>query len=207
MSKVLKFIFLLGLIVVISTTLLLSQKDATKKSASIEEKRAESSSKAIMLIPLAETDKTGWANFNKPLPFPGEENDPKGFARYMESVELEDENAYSKVLLTYPESKEKIGMIIGIFQVGKLPENATFKAKVGFLKGANQTDGVKFKVSNMRDPRIYAEKTCYYDGKLDDLVLSLDQLAGHDIQVLLTVHVIDSYHQDLAVWVDPRIEW
>jgi hypothetical protein len=196
MCRLLRLLFLFGLIAAITISLSFSQEKIVKKSTN-----------AILFLPLAETEKAGWSNYNSPLRFPGEENDPKGFARYQENVELENKTVYSKVLVTHPQWKDKIGMIAGIFHVVNLPKNATFKAKVGFLKGASQTDGVKFRVFCVDDPPYYDEKISHYDGDLDDLILPLDRFAGKDTQIVLKVFALDSYHQDWAVWVNPRIEW
>jgi hypothetical protein len=187
--------------------LLFSQEKKIKKSASITEKVTRKSSRSISFIDLAETEKAQWTNGRKRIPFPGKESDPLGWVRYRESVELEDKTTYSKVIETHPEWREKKGLLVGMFHVGKLPEDAVFKAKIGFLKGADQTDGVRIKVFSTRDPAYYTSKTCYYDGSLDDLVLPLDRFAGKDFQLVIKVFTLDSYNQDHVIWVDPRIEW
>jgi len=142
-----------------------------------------------------------------PLTFPGEEGDWRGFACYRYNSLLEDDEVYSIVLLTHPEQRDVYGLIVGIFKIENLPEKATFKAKIGFLKEANHTDGAVFRVFVNRDPSSYSDKECYYDRHLDDLFFSLDNYAGQDVEIVLLVHVLNSSTQVLAVWVDPRIEW
>ncbi len=161
----------------------------------------------IHLMPLAENINTRWANGYVFLTFPGEEGDVRGFAGYRYDCLLEDDVVYSEVLLTLPEQRYFYGFIVGIFKIEHLPEKATFKAKIGFLKEANHTDGAVFKVFVNDDPSFYLEKHCYYDGHLDDLTFSMDRYAGQDVEIVLQVRVLNASTQALAVWVDPRIEW
>ncbi len=161
----------------------------------------------IHLMPLAEHMNTKWANGYVSLTFPGEEGDLRGFACYRYDSLLEDDEVYSQVLLTHPEQRDVYGLIVGIFKIENLPEKATFKAKIGFLKEANHTDGAVFKVFVNGDPSFYSDKSCYYDRHLDDLSFSLDRYANQDVEIVLQVHVLNSSAQDLAVWADPRIEW
>ncbi len=162
--------------------------------------------KVIDLLPLAGAQTTGWTNGNVSLPFPGEETDERGFARLLESVELEDGKVYEKVLETHPEWRNEHGLIVGIFKISNLPANAVFEAEVGFLKGATQTDGVRFKVYAKKDPSYSATTWCYCDGRLDPIGISLDEYAGKDIELVVEVHVFHTYAQDWAVWINPRIE-
>jgi len=170
-------------------------------------KRAEGLPGTVIdLISLAESENTQWANGYNVLPFPGEEDDFRGFACYQYDSLLEDDKVYSKVLLTHPQVRDEIGLIVGIFKIENLPEKATFKTKVGFLKGADQSDGAEFRVFVKKDPSFYAARRCYYDGQLDDLALHLGKYAGQDVEIVLQVRVLFTAAQDLAVWVDPRIE-
>jgi len=161
----------------------------------------------ISLLPLAENGNTRWANGYVDLPFPGEEDDFRGFACYRYDALLEDNKIYSKVILTRPESRDEYGLVVGIFKIENLPEKATFKTTIGFLKEANQTIGAEFKVFVNNDPSFYTAERCYYDGRLDDLALYLGRYSGQDVEIVLQVHVLNTSTQDLAVWVDPRIEW
>lgn len=161
----------------------------------------------INLIQLADNAITQWANGYVDLPFPGEEADFRGFASYRYDALLEDDKLYSQVLLMHPQLRDEFGLILGIFRIESLPEKAAFRTRVGFLKEASETDGAEFKVFVKKDPSFYAAKRCYYDGRLDDLSLYLGRYAGQKVDVVLQVHVLYTSTQDLAVWVDPRIEW
>jgi hypothetical protein len=163
--------------------------------------------RVIHVIPLAENANTRWANGYIDLPFPGNEGDFRGFAGYRDDAVLEDGKVYPTVLLTHPQLRDEFGFIVGIFKIDNLPEGATFKANVGFLKEANQTDGAEFKVFVNDDPSFYSTKQAYYDGHLDDLALDLARYSGQSIELVLQVHVLYKSAQVLAVWADPRIEW
>lgn len=164
------------------------------------------SERVIYLIPLAEKANTKWANGYANLPFPGEETDFRGFACFRYDALLEDNKVYAKVLLTQPQLRDEFGLIVGIFKIENLPEKATFKTKIGFLKEANQTDGAEFKVFVNKDPSFFAARRCYYDGHSDDLALDLGRYAGQTIELVLQVHVLYKSAQVLAIWIDPRIE-
>ena len=81
------------------------------------------------------------------------------------------------------------------------------RAKVGFLLQTDRTDSAEFKVFVKGDPSDFASKLCFYDGRLDELVLDLERYAGKDVELVLQVRVLDTVTRHLAVWVDPRIEW
>jgi hypothetical protein len=183
-----------------------------KKPTSLKKKNEGLSSRVIHLIPLAEYKNTRWMNGMIPLPFPGEDGDYSGFACYRYNSYLEDERVYQKVLLTHPDFLNRPGMIVGIFKIENLAENAIFKAKIGFLEESFQSEVVEFRVFVNKDPTYYAAKQCFYDGHLDDLSLNLDKYAGQNVELVLQVktlhvNVLRASNQDGSVWVDPRIEW
>jgi len=163
--------------------------------------------KLIDILSLAGAPTTQWTNGNVWLPFPGSDRDPRGFACIRENAELEDDSRYPKVLETHPEWRDEHGLIVGIFKIAQLPVKAVFKAQVGFLKGASQSDGAKFRVYAKKDPSFDATTWCAYDGKLDLIGLSLDRYARQEVELVLEVHVLKTSTQDWAVWVSPRIEW
>jgi hypothetical protein len=163
--------------------------------------------KLIDILSLAGAPTSQWTNGNVWLPFPGSDTDPRGFACIRENAELEDASLYPKVLETHPEWRDEHGLIVGIFRIAKLPAKAVFKAEVGLLKGASQSDGVKFRVYARKDPSFDASTWCAYDGKLDLIGLSLDRYAGQEVELVLEVHVLKTSTQDWAVWVSPRVEW
>jgi hypothetical protein len=183
------------------------RKVEVKKSESIHKKEVGSYRRMVDLIPLAESENTQWLNGTVALSFPGEDGDYSGFASYWHNSYLEDGRVYPKVLLTYPEWRNEYGSIVGIFKIENLANNAIFKAKVGFLEEAIQSDGVEFRVFVKSEPFFYSARRCYYDGCLDDLIFDLDRYAGQNVEIVLVVKALKTSTQDWAVWVDPRIEW
>lgn len=161
----------------------------------------------IHLLPLAENTQTRWTDGYVDLPFPGEEDDLKGFACYRFDAVLEDDQVYSKVLLTRPQSWEEDALIVGIFRIENLPRKATFKTTIGFLKQEDQTDGVEFRIFVNKDPSFFAAERCFHDGRMDNLILDLGRYSGQDVEIVLQVHALSTLTRHLAVWVDPRIEW
>lgn len=178
-----------------------------KNPSSLRREEERLSRGVIRLIPLAENNNTQWLNGTIVLPFPGEDGDYSGWANYRYDSFLEDERVYQKVLLTHPEWRNEYGLIVGIFRIENLAENAIFKAKVGFLEESIHSDGVEFRVFLHSEPSFYAAKKCFYDGRLDDLSLNLTKYAGKNVEIALQVNVLGTSTQDWAVWVDPRIEW
>lgn len=159
------------------------------------------------LIPLAEHPNTQWSNGMIALSFPGDDGDYSGFANNRYSSFLENGRVYREVLLTHPDWRNNLGLIVGIFKIENLAENAIFKAEVGFLKEAYQSDGVEFRVFVNKDLTYYATKQCFYDGHLDELSFNLAKYAGQNVELVLQVKGLRTSTQDWAVWVDPRIEW
>ena len=173
-------------------------------------------------MPLAEDENTRWSNGTFSLPFSGEESDMRGFACYRNDSVLEDDTVYPRVLLTHPELRligvfdsltnqylylpTEFGRIIGIFEIKDLPKKAIFKATVGSLRGAYQSDGAEFRVFVETAPDCFATNVCYYDGHLDDLEINLDKFASQDVSLVLQVNATNTSTQDWAVWVNPRIE-
>jgi hypothetical protein len=161
----------------------------------------------IDLLPLAENSRTRWTNGYVELHFPGEEDDLRSFVGYRYDAVLEDDQVYAKVLLARPQSWDEQASIIGIFKIENLPQKATFKTTIGFLKEADNTDAAEFKVFVNKDPSFFAVQRCLYDGRLDDLILGLGRYAGQDVEIVLQVHALSTLARHLAVWVGPRIEW
>jgi hypothetical protein len=192
--------------------IMIHRKIYIDKPTSLKKKNEGLSSQVIHLIPLAENKNTRWLNGTVSLPFPGEDGDYSGFACYRYNSVLEDERVYQKVLLTHPDFLNRPGMIVGIFKIENLAENAIFKAKIGFLEESIQSEVVEFRVFVNKDPSHYAANQCLYDGHLDDLSLNLDKYAGQNVELVLQVktlhvNVLRTSNQDGSVWVDPRIEW
>lgn len=142
------------------------------------------------------------------LPWNGADNDSRGFARHLTGAVLEDGQTVPLVLQTHPEWKNE-GNIIGIYPGVKIPAGATFKATVGFLKGATQSDGVKFFVSMVGSSGgaavMLAELPARHDGKLDQITVDLSPYAGSTVDFRLSVSAAGRSNQDWAVWTSAGI--
>lgn len=138
------------------------------------------------------------------LPWNGPDSDNRGFARHLNNIALEDGNTYSLVLQTHPEWKDN-GNIIGVYSGVKIPAGATFKATVGFIKGATQSDGVRFIVSIVNSSGggavLLSDLTAKADGKLDQISVDLAPYAGSTVDFRLTVNAAGRSVQDWAVWL------
>ena len=151
-----------------------------------------------------------WDNFvvGVVLPFPGSENDNRGFATYKYNVKMEDGITYAKVLETHPQWVDE-GVIFGWYGPLTIQPGSEFVAKVGFLDSAQATDGVEFRIafresSTLKDTML-AIVPAKYDGKLDTFKTSLEPIAGKTGQILLIVQSAGTSSYDWAAWIDAKI--
>jgi len=159
---------------------------------------------------VAEAGEAVWRNdLGDTLPFPGEGDDSRGFVRVL-TAELEDGESYPDVLETHPRWAAN-GWIEGRFLL-IMPENATFQAKVGFLKGAGGSDGVVFEVAwqvflpaGRPEEILLYQASKDYDEELASIEIDLSAYAGQTGEFILRVKAGPSSGQDWAVWVNPRI--
>ncbi len=153
---------------------------------------------------------TWYGGGNTALPFPGADNDSRGFARYADGYLLEDGQSYSGVLETHPEWVND-GAIAGHYPAVTLPSGAHFRAQIGFLAQADGSCGVgevDFDLLagfNGQPPVVIASwhKAC--TGALQSVEMDLSAHAGQTAIFVLRVRAAGSSGQDWAVWVDPRI--
>jgi PKD repeat protein len=160
------------------------------------------------LIEAAPTAK--WDNFvvGVVLPFPGTDTDNRGFAMYKYNVKMEDGNSYARVLETHPQWVYE-GSIFGWYGPLTIPAGSEFVAKVGFLDGAQGTDGVEFRLafreSTTLKETMLVNVPAKYDGQLTDIDTSLDAIAGKTGQILLVVVAAGSPNNDWATWTEAKI--
>jgi len=146
-----------------------------------------------------------WRSSAGAITFPGSGNDPKGFVRLIPAGRLNSGNAAKTLLQTHP-SWETNGRIEGRFPLMLLSDKLRFKAVVGFLQGANRTDGVTFQVyvkEGSKYHRIASVKVS--SKKYVTINADLSKWAGKKIQILLRVRAGKTSAQDWAVWVKPRL--
>ncbi len=144
------------------------------------------------------------------LPFPGANNDHRGFARYADGLLLEDGHTYPRVLETHPEWEDD-GKIMGRYPAVTLAPNAHFRAKIGFIALADGSCGageVEFKLGMRIDGNpTHTLATWHKDctGALQSVDVDLSAYAGHSAVFYLRVDAAGSSAQDWAVWVNPNI--
>jgi hypothetical protein len=155
---------------------------------------------------VANADKAVWQSSAGTLPFPGSTSDSRGFALWRLNYSMEDNLAYSKVLETHPEWKDKTGYIKGTYPEITVPQGAKLELKIGFLKGATATDGVNFKVFfDMGQPTTIFDRNKKYTGTLDTASIDLSNYQGKKGKFILYVSVYATSSQDWACWVDAKV--
>ncbi|MEM3409107.1 MAG: CARDB domain-containing protein [Nitrososphaerota archaeon] len=150
-----------------------------------------------------------WTSSAGPLPFPGRDDDPRGFALYRYNWVLEDGGRRERILETHPQWLDKRGYIMGTYPETIVPENAKLNVEIGFLQGALNTDGVIFEVRFMDEEgsvTTLMSQQILYDNKLDSFTQDLHSLAGKMGRFILYVGVKGTSAQDWAAWVEAKIE-
>lgn len=146
-----------------------------------------------------------WISGAGPLPFPGAANDAKGFVRCLPNGTLNSGNAAINLLQTHPEWKNG-GWIEGQFPLMILGDNLHFKSVVGFLKGANLSDGAVFQVYVKENNKYYRAASSRVEAKKYMTIdADLSTWAGKTVQIVLRVRSGNTSDQDWAVWVKPRL--
>ena len=155
---------------------------------------------------VAAAEQAYWRNdAGERLPFPGSESDARGFA-LVRSAKLEDGNDYAGVLQTHPRWAGE-GRIEGSYHI-TLAANQRSRAKVGFVTGAQGTDGVRCRViwHSEGEGHTVAEITKSYDGRLADVSADLAPYGGQQGDLILWVYAGASSGKDWIAWVNPRLE-
>lgn len=150
--------------------------------------------------------------------FPGSQKN--GFAVYG-SEYLEDGEAHKNFLYTYPK-ETATGAIRGFYDANSvtIQQGDRFVAKLGFLLDANSPDGVIYRLyfwqgatpphdpsRKVYDPILISEYVRLYRGKLDQwTVLLPDSMVNQSGWFILEVDAGRSFENDLAAWVDARLE-
>jgi hypothetical protein len=155
---------------------------------------------------VADAGAAQWTNDRgERLPFPGDPGDSRGFVRVL-SADLEDNRSHQNVLQTHPRWAPD-GRIEGRYRLPYVPPNSEFAAAVGFLKGAEGTDGVTFEVmfwqGNRGESLARVQKTL--EGRLRTITADLSRYSGQSGELMLRCHAGASAGRDWAVWVNPRI--
>ncbi len=142
------------------------------------------------------------------LPFNGSPGDARGFV--IDSRSKLEDGSTKRVLRMHPKWVDN-GTIKGWLPWARLPDDAVFEAEVGFLDGAQGTDGVSFQVwaHRVHDGRVtwtrVGRLTKPYTGRLSRIRADLGFLSGQNVRLELRVDAGRSSGQDWAAWVAPRV--
>ena len=144
-----------------------------------------------------------------PLVFGGPLDNPDGAALIVDQLHLETGQTSGKVLLTVPKDQQD-GYVYGIFPVYQVQAGDRFKARVGFADNPNGQCGVGqviFQIAARIGDEINTlqEIPTACDGALTPVDLSLSNLSGQSVEIILTVRADGSPQDDWAVWNSPRI--
>ncbi len=146
-----------------------------------------------------------WRSSAGQLSFPGRSNDPRGFVRTLSNATLSSGNKAIELVQMHPEFKPK-GWIDGHFPAMVIGKNLHFKSIVGFLRGANKSDGATFQVYVKENNKYYRVANARVRAnKYVSLDADLSRYAGKKIQIVLRVRAGQTSKQDWAVWVKPRL--
>jgi hypothetical protein len=148
-----------------------------------------------------------WKSSAGVLPFPGADTDNRGFALLRQAAKLEDGGNFPLVLETHPQWADN-GWITGTYAQVSIPAGSSLYVRVGFLDGAQGSDGVSFIVrviGSGMNPLQVISLPDIYDGKLKETTISLAGYAGKTVNFELQVTAGKSSNQDWAAWVDARI--
>lgn len=148
-----------------------------------------------------------WKSGKGTLPFPGSDTDSRGFALWRINYYMEDGNKYPKVLETHPEWITT-GWIEGTYPQVTIPNNASLVLKIGFLKGATNSDGVIYNVflNISGKPIKIFEYYKTYNQSLYSTTIDLSKYAGKNGNFILHVDTGGkSSSQDWACWIDAKI--
>ena len=137
------------------------------------------------------------------LSFPGRTNDRKGFVRTLAKGTLNPGTAAINLLQTHPRWVSN-GWIMGEYPAMVLGGNVRFKAVAGFLKGANNSDGVIFEVLINENGKLFKVLSRKVSNKRHvSLDADLSKWAGKKVRINLKVKAGNNSNQDWAVWVKP----
>jgi len=149
-----------------------------------------------------------WSVDGRPIPCHNPDDDPTGFARIvgepiLENNSKDDEDA----LLTVP-AYETDSVIRGRYPELKILRGDHFTSVVGCEYGytrCNVTFSLDYQVGDEGPIQNYAHWNVAYDGELTVLDISLSELAGQTVHLILSVTAHNDSGQNRAQWLRPRI--
>lgn len=147
-----------------------------------------------------------WQSGAGKLAFPGSPRDSQGYVRTLSRGSLSTGNMAVDLLNTHPQWKSS-GYITGTYPAMKMGSKMHLKTVIGFLKGADESDGARFMVAvkaDGRTRRVFAKKVT--PQKYENVDIDLSAWSGKVVQIILRVDAGTNSRQDYAVWVKPRLD-
>lgn len=148
-----------------------------------------------------------WSNGIERLTFNGSPSDARGFARALGRARLADGRDYDNVLQTHPRWANG-GRIEGAFQLS-LPVGAqALTFGLGFLPGADASDGVRFQVACEADgaTTLWLDEAVGPGSVVQRRVAVPAAMSGRTVRLRLITLAGASSGRDWAVWVAPRVD-
>jgi hypothetical protein len=151
--------------------------------------------------------KAVWRDGNGQLACPGSETTESGYVFRVDNLQLENGQTENEpALVVHPHGLDH-GLIVGRFPAFKIQPGDRFKAVIGCVGGAETCDvtfRLRYSIPGV-DGGTLDTWSETYDGKIRKLDVDLSQLAGHEVEIMLTVRDNGSSDGDLAFWLGPRI--
>jgi hypothetical protein len=147
-----------------------------------------------------------WESSRGRLDCPGNQNDASGFVVRLNNPDLEHRHENEPTLWTNPEMATD-GWITGSFPAIKIQPGDRFLADIGCLEGYNRCD-VIFRLNYRLEGepmRALGEWHEVYDGISTRADVDLSDLAGENVQIILSVLANGSSKDDAAFWLNPHI--
>jgi hypothetical protein len=160
---------------------------------------------------LARADQAAWGSGAGALPFPGADDDQRGFALIRPGTLLLEDGSAPTCLETHPQWMPN-GYITGDFTLpAPVIDGDHFRATIGFLAVAQppSVGDATFTVQAVLPGGPVVSLAAQYDTAADGIMhnLDVDLTPVRGARVLrLRVDAGASDHQDWAVWVRPRVE-
>jgi PASTA domain len=160
---------------------------------------------------LAHAGDAAWGSGAGALPFPGADDDQRGFALIRPGTLLLEDGSHPTCLETHPQWMPN-GYITGDFTLpAPVIDGDHFRATIGFLAVAqppsvgDATFSVQAVLPGGQVATLAQQFDRADDGTLRDLDVDLSPVRGARV-IRLRVDAGASDHQDWAVWVRPRVE-
>jgi hypothetical protein len=148
-----------------------------------------------------------WHNGVDDLPCPGVQGDGNGFVVVLDRPRLENGTTENEPALFTQPRMVTDGLITGRFPEFRVRAGDRFRAIIGCLSGGFNCD-VTFRLRyRVRGRPIETLESWneFYDGRFTRVDVNLSELAGEDVEFVLSVRSNGSPNEDWAFWLAPRI--